>query len=44
MDDPMSRLEVVTREIDLAFGDCYATPHPEAVVVVVQSAANPYRG
>jgi hypothetical protein len=26
MDDPMSRLEVATREIDVVFGDCYAAP------------------
>jgi hypothetical protein len=35
---------VVTREIDRVFGDCYAAAHPEVVVVVVQSAANRYRG
>jgi hypothetical protein len=29
----ISRLEVVTREIDRVFGDCYAAAHPEVVVV-----------
>ena len=39
MDDPISRLEVVTREIDRVFGDGYAAAHPELVIAVMQSAA-----
>jgi hypothetical protein len=38
--DPISRLEVVRREIDRVFGDGHAAAHPEVVVVVVQSAAS----
>jgi hypothetical protein len=40
MDDPMSRLEVVRREIDRVFGDCYGAAHPELVIAVMQSAAS----
>jgi hypothetical protein len=29
MSDPISRLEVVRREIDRVFGDGYAAPHPD---------------
>jgi hypothetical protein len=33
--DPISRLEVVRREIDRVFGPDYAREHPELVAVVV---------
>jgi hypothetical protein len=42
MSDPISRLEVVQREIDRAFGDGYAAAHPELVAIVMQSAASDY--
>ena len=32
MDDPISRLEVVTREIDRVFGDGHPAAHPELVI------------
>jgi hypothetical protein len=38
--DPISRLEVVTREIDRVFGDGYAAAHPELVAAVMHSAAS----
>jgi hypothetical protein len=37
--DPISRLEVVRREIDRVFGAGYAAAHPDVVTAVVQSAA-----
>jgi hypothetical protein len=40
MSDPISRLEVVQREIDRVFGDGYAAAHPDVVTAVVQSAAS----
>ena len=40
MSDPISRLEVVRREIDRVFGDGYAAAHPELVAVVMQTAAS----
>jgi hypothetical protein len=40
MSDPISRLDVVQREIDRVFGDGYATAHPEVVTAVLQSAAS----
>ena len=40
MSDPISRLEVVRREIDRVFGDGYAAAHPELVAVVMQPAAS----
>jgi hypothetical protein len=40
MSDPVSRLEVVQREIDRVFGDGYAAAHPDVVTAVVQSAAS----
>ena len=40
MSDPISRLEVVRREIDRVFGDGYAAAHPDVVAAVVQSAAS----
>ena len=40
MSDPISRLEVVQREVDRVFGAGYAAAHPEVLVVVVQSAAS----
>jgi len=39
-DDPMSRLEVVQREIDRLFGEGYGAAHPELVIAVMQSAAS----
>jgi hypothetical protein len=39
MSDPISRLEVVQREIDRVFGAGYAAAHPDVVTAVVQSAA-----
>jgi hypothetical protein len=39
MSDPISRLEVVRREIDRVFGHGYAAAHPDVVTAVVQSAA-----
>jgi hypothetical protein len=38
--DPISRLEVVQREIDRVFGAGYAAAHPDVVAAVVQSAAS----
>jgi type IV pilus biogenesis protein CpaD/CtpE len=38
--DPISRLEVVRREVDRVFGDGYAAAHPDVVTAVVQSAAS----
>ena len=40
MSDPISRLDVVQREIDRVFGDGYATAHPDVVTAVLQSAAS----
>jgi type IV pilus biogenesis protein CpaD/CtpE len=40
MTDPISRLEVVQREINRVFGDGYATANPDVVSAVVQSAAS----
>jgi hypothetical protein len=40
MSDPLSRVEVVQREIDRVFGDGYAAAHPDLVTAVVQSAAS----
>ena len=40
MDNPISRLEVVTREIDRVFGDCYAAAHPELVIAVMNAASS----
>ena len=40
MSDPISRFEVVQREIDRVFGAGYAAAHPEVVNAVVQSAAS----
>jgi hypothetical protein len=39
MDDPISRLEVVTREIDRVFGGGHAAAHPELVIAVMKTAA-----
>jgi hypothetical protein len=39
MDDPISRLEVVTREIDRVFGGGHAAAHPELVIAVTKTAA-----
>jgi hypothetical protein len=39
MSDPISRLEVVQREIDRVFGEGYAAAHPDVVTAVVQSVA-----
>ena len=39
MSDPISRLDVVQREIDRVFGDGYAAAHPDVVTAVLQSAA-----
>jgi hypothetical protein len=36
MDDPISRLEVVTREIDRVFGGGHAAAHPELVIAVMK--------
>ena len=44
MSDPISRLEVVRREIDRVFGDGYAAAHPELVAVVMQTAASDLGG
>jgi type IV secretory pathway TrbD component len=38
--DPISRLEVVRREIDRVFGDGHAAAHPELVVAVVNAASS----
>ena len=40
MSDPISRLDVVQREIDRVFGDGYAAAHPDVVTAVLQSAAS----
>jgi hypothetical protein len=40
MSDPISRLEVVQREIDRVFGAGYAAAHPDVVSAVVSSAAS----
>jgi type IV pilus biogenesis protein CpaD/CtpE len=40
MSDPISRLDVVQREVDRVFGDGYAAAHPDVVTAVVQSAAS----
>jgi hypothetical protein len=40
MDDPISRLEVVTREIDRVFGGGYAAAHPELVIAVMNAASS----
>jgi hypothetical protein len=40
MSDPISRLEVVQREIDRVFGPGYAAAHPDVVTAMVQSAAS----
>jgi hypothetical protein len=40
MSSSISRLEVVTREIDRVFGDGYGAAHPEVVIAVMQSAAS----
>jgi hypothetical protein len=40
MTDPISRLEVVQREIDRVFGPGYAAAHPDVVTAVMQSAAS----
>jgi hypothetical protein len=37
MDDPISRLEVVTREIDRVFGGGHAAAHPELVIAVMNA-------
>jgi hypothetical protein len=42
MPDPVSRLEVVMREIDRVFGDGYAAAHSDVVAAVVTSAAIDY--
>jgi hypothetical protein len=44
MDDPISRLEVVTREIDRVFAAGYAAAHPDIVVVVVERVARALLG
>jgi hypothetical protein len=38
--DPISRLEVVRREIDRVFGDGHAAAHPELVIAVVNAASS----
>jgi hypothetical protein len=38
--DPISRLEVVQREIDRVFGDGHAAAHPELVIAVVNAASS----
>jgi hypothetical protein len=38
--DPISRLEVVRREIDRVFGDGHADAHPEPVIAVVNAASS----
>jgi hypothetical protein len=40
MTDPISRLEVVQREIDRVFGEGYAREHPDIVAAVMQTAAS----
>jgi hypothetical protein len=40
MSDPISRLEVVQREIDRVFGNGHAAAHPELVAAIMQSAAS----
>lgn len=40
MTDPMSRLEVVTGEIDRVFGDGHAAAHPELVIAVMNAASS----
>jgi hypothetical protein len=40
--DPISRLEVVRREIDRVFGDGHAAAHPELVVAVMNAASSDY--
>ena len=40
MDDPISRLEVVTREIDRVFGGGHAAAHPELVIAVMNAASS----
>jgi hypothetical protein len=38
--DPISRLEVVCREIDREFGDGYAASHPELVIASMNAASS----
>jgi hypothetical protein len=40
MTDPLSRVEVVQREIDRVFDPGYAAAHPDVVSAVVQSDAS----
>ena len=40
MDDAISRLEVVTREIDRVFGGGHAAAHPELVIAVMNAASS----
>jgi hypothetical protein len=40
MDDPISRLEVVTREIDRVFGGGHAAAHPELVIAVMNASSD----
>ena len=40
MPDPISRLELVTREIDKTFGSNFAREHLELVAAVMQTAAS----
>ena len=41
-DDPISRLEFASKEIDRVFGDGFAAQHPELVAIVVQTAASDF--
>jgi hypothetical protein len=42
MSDPISRLEVVRRELDRCFGDGHAAAHPELVIAVMNAASSEY--
>jgi hypothetical protein len=40
MNDPISRLEVVQREIDRCFGDGHAAANPQLVAAVLAAASS----